>query len=207
MVYVPDNATGHETFVTGQQATPLGRQIFFKDGIYPLWELPNLSDNTPAALLSHGAGTASLAEINSSEICGLTLDADNESYGYLWVLPQVIDLSEDISFRYLESNSEAAATGTNLWVTKYLAITAGTTALAVGSVALDTVHTAQADVAANVPQWSPWGSIAASKTGVVTLTPGDDMLALKSYVDITTIANVTVYKAQVRYSSKYMLPG
>jgi hypothetical protein len=166
--------------------------------IKTIFEFPNISDPTPANLLSHGTGTPALAEINASEICGLTLDADTESYGFQVVLPYDLDPDEDVDFRFLWSNSEVAATGSGLFVMTYNAVHVGVgTAIAIGATALDVPVANQVDLAANVQRWTPWGTINAG--ALSHLVPGDDVLHAKVAIDLTVIANATLYCGQMRH--------
>lgn len=157
-----------------------------------------------ASLVGLGAGTPALAEINTSEIAGFTLDADDESVSAIFPLPSDIDTAKDVRVRVLWSNSEAAATGTAQFACTYKEIDEGTTALAEAATAFDTDAAAEADLAANVVQWGPWNTI---DGGTLTGTPGDDMLVLKCAVDLTTAADATVYGFQLDYYREFFGAG
>ena len=205
MTYLPHGATGQDSRDHWRgAATPLSKYIFDRI-IKSLFELPAIQNATgPADLLGHGTGTPALAEINSSETVGLTLDANNEGFGVLWQIPMELDDSGAIDYRLLWSNSEAAGTGSALFAGEYTKLVAGTTAIAVGATALDTVIAADVDLAANVINWTPWGTILGTAVTALAITPGDDFLALHFKVTLTTIADATVHAGNVRYYRKYI---
>jgi len=199
MAYNPYGATGLEDWSSFSTCAPLSRFIFDR----PIVSIPLLpGGHCNNSLVSMGTGTPAVAEINTSEVGGFTLDADNESVSFLFPFPLDIDLSKEIDLRMLWSNSESAATGTGRVLWYHKAITAGTTAIAVATTAPGSVAAAQVDLAANVVLWSGWSVIAAST--FAANVAGDDVLIVKAYVDLTTIANMTLYMAQVRYYRKYL---
>lgn len=159
------------------------------------------SDTNIDSPIGLGAGTPAFAEINTSELGGFTLDANDESVSALVPLPSDIDVSKAVRIRVLWSNSEAAGTGGATFTCVYTPLTVGTDAIAVGATALDTVITADVDLAANVLNWSPWGTITG---GTLTDTPGDDVMAVKCAVTLDTIANATVYGFQMDYYREYI---
>lgn len=164
-----------------------------------LIDFPAVSNATgPADLLGQGTGTPALSEINTAEICGLVLDANSESFGALWLIDQRCDITQPVDVGVLWSNSEAAGTGSGLFVAVVTELIAGTTAMAVGATVMDTPITGDVDLAANVVDWSPYGVIAAGSL-TTTLVPNDDLLAWKFSVTLTTIANAAVYMARIRY--------
>lgn len=198
----PLNFRGSESADQIKTASPAFGQFVAYEVQRELWNFPNLLDTGAADnAQSMGTGAAEFAELNTSEIGGIYCDTSTDSYGTLWVLPAEIDVSKDIKFRVLWSNSEAAATGSCTWAVKYTPLTAGTTAFAIGATALGTAITAQADLAANVQQWSPLGVLAG---GTLTNTPGDDSLTLTTICTLTTIANATALALQVHYSRRYV---
>lgn len=156
----------------------------------------------PANLLSQGTGTAAIAEINSSEICGVTFDADSESVGFLWGLPDIIDLSEAIYIVCIWANSTAAVTGSAKFSLVYTPITVGTTALAIGATALDTVIADDADSAtAYAVQETEIGQIAAS---TLSGKPGVDYLACKVAVDLTTVTDATLLGVVCEFARRFI---
>ncbi len=157
----------------------------------------------PADLTSMGTGTCAISEVTTSEIAGFNFDNDSESVGALWRLPDDIDLTEAIYFAclWLKIQNAAAATGSAQLSIVYTPITAGTTALAVGATALDTVIADQADAARYVPKWTALGAIAASTlTGAV----GIDLLATKTAVDLTTITDAHLMGVLVDFARKFV---
>lgn len=166
-----------------------------------IW-VPFKNDAIVASLVGHGDGTPDVAEINTSEIAGFTLDADDESVSVLMPIPADIDLSEDIRVRVLCSNSAAAGTGSYAFAVTYTAITAGTTALAAASTSTGvTDGSAKDDVAANVLDWSSWSTI---DGGTFSGTAGDDLWVVKVAVALTTITDLTVYGLQMEYYRKQL---
>ena len=73
---IPTNGTGLQDTQSLRTGMP-GAKEFVRDRVVEkLFDFPAIQNATgPADLLSHGTGTAALSEINSAEICGLTLDA------------------------------------------------------------------------------------------------------------------------------------
>jgi len=199
MAHIPRGASGQEGWAGFTEATPLSHLIFDR----PIKTIPLLAGGhmAVASLVSMGAGTPAVAEINTSEMGGFTTDGNNDSVAILWVLPVDIDLAKDIDLRGLWSNSESAGTGTGLLKFKYKSFTAGTTAVAVPATACDTDASAQTDLGANIALWSGWSTISG---GTISTTPGDDYLGIKGYVTLDTIADMTVYAYQIRYYRKYL---
>jgi len=167
--------------------------------IVTIFDFPNLQEATPADLLGQGAGTPALTEINASEICGLVMDANLESHGFQVVLPYDMDVTEDVDFRFLWSNSEAAATGAGLWVMFYNPVRVGViTPIAIAATQIQVPIQNQVDLAANVQQWTSWGSITAGQLGA--LEAGTDVLhCCINMTTLDTIANATLYCGQMRY--------
>lgn len=182
-------------------ASPLS-QNFVIDQPKVWYPVSGGSQVSVASLVGLGTGTPAIAEINTSEINGFTLDADNESVSWLVPIPVGIDLSKDIVWRCLGSNSESAGTGTMKLLLKYGVMTADTTALAVAATTTGVTNgDAQADLAANVLDWSNTMTIAG---GTFSGTPGDDFWVIMVYADVTTIANWTLYGCQMSYYSKWI---
>lgn len=159
------------------------------------------SEVTVASLVGLGAGTPVPTEVNSSEVGGFLTDADDESFSALIPVPADVDLAKDIRIRALWSNSEAAGTGSGKVVFTYEPFIVGTTAISVANDACDTDGATVTDLAANVLTWSTWSTI---DGGTISLTPGDDFLIVKAAVDVTTIADMTVYGIQLEYYRKWL---
>jgi hypothetical protein len=160
----------------------------------------NLRAVGPLAIESLGNGNPQLLDINTSDIAGMTFNANGEIYGFEVELPYDMDPNQDVDFRLKWSNSAAAATGSALWILLYNAvITANAgTAIAIGATALDTPYGVDVDAGADIQKWTPWGTIAAG--GLSALTPGDDCLDMSLEMDtFDTIVDATLYKVQMRY--------
>ena len=201
----PPVCTGHETYNDLQHASPDPARTQNRK-IANLWNLPNISGNTHTdELVSHGAGNAELLEINSSEICGFDLDADDESYGSLWIYPVEIDLSADVDFRVIWGSDAGASTGSYQFKVLYTPIAFETTALAVGAAALDTVIADDKPIAtAFAMQATTWGTIDGGTVSAVTYEPGEAALAVKTYVDVTSISDGRAYELQARYYRRFI---
>ena len=156
---------------------------------------------TTDTIISAGAGTCVLTEINSSEVMGMLFNSDNDSHSWLVPIPADIDLEQAIRFRALWSNSQSVGTGSARFYFTYLELNEGTTALAVASSTMSTDGANQTDLAANVLQWSNWSTLNAS---TLTTVPGDDFLVVKCYVDVTTISDATLFGAQMEYYRKFI---
>jgi len=208
--HIPTGANSTSSAAQFKHASPFSQNfVFDKPRIWIPLHQANIDVNTTndggitttSVVRSVGTGSVSLLEINSSEVNGFTFDSDNDSVGFMIPIPHDIDLAQQIGLRVLWSNSEAAATGTARFYFKYIPLTVGTDAIAVGSTAMGTDGAAQADLGANVLQWSTWSYIAAS---TLTDVPGDGVLVFKLYVDVTTIADCSVFGVQLEYSRKWL---
>ena len=205
MALMPPNATGHETYDDLNHAFA-GPQHVQNRVVRSLWSVPNVSGvdtSTANDLMSQGAGTDDLVEINSSEICGFSFDADDASYGHLWLYPEEVDLSGDIDFRAVWCESGTTTTNSCKFIVVYTPLAEGT-AVAVGSTALDTVI---ADDLANGTsyglQFSPWGTIDGNTISSTTYAPGEAALAIKTYVDVSSVTALTL-NLQARYYRRYI---
>jgi hypothetical protein len=158
-----------------------------------------------ASLAGVGNGGPVTQELGTSEITSIFMADAGDTYSCLWLIPPQADVTKQIDFRILWSQSQSAGTGSCLWKVFYTAITAGgaTALTAPASTALDTTISSQDDLGADIPQWTGWGSISANKAGVSSLTPGDDLMLVKLESDThDTITDVDLIEAQVRYYVK-----
>ena len=201
---LPSNHTGEDKITARTLAnySDFTKNFVNDRPIVTVFDFPNIQEATPADLLGQGAGTPLLSEINASEICGLTMDANTESHGFEVVLPHDMDVDEDVDFRFLWSNSEAAATGSGLWVMFYNPCRVGvSTAIAVAATQIQVPIQNQVDLAAEVQQWTSWGSITAGQLSA--LEAGTDVLhCCINATTLTVIANMTLYCGQMRYSRR-----
>lgn len=203
--YRPSSGSGMQTADTFVNACKVGKEMFFDRPIKTIWSAgPNYSTTDGHWTFTPGSAHPTIAEVNSSGIIAPICNADNEGFCCKWIIPTDCDVSKQIDFRvYWCDVTDAAGTGTALWVVTYNAVTFGGTALAAATTALDTVLVAQTNLAAYIPQWTAWGSISAAKTGITTLSPGESMLNLKVILDLTTITDADPLLMQVRYYRKY----
>ncbi len=202
----PHNFRGTEGVTQLKTSSPAFSQFVAHKVRRPLWSVPNIGYDvagTADNLESFGAGNPELAQINSSEICGFTAAANDDSYGQLWLIPSDIDIGEEIRFRVFWSESGTGGAGSAQYVIKYKELVTETTAVAIGATALDTVIAADTPSAtANCLQSTPWGVMDAD-----TLTSGGEgeyALATICTCTLTTISDATAYQAEVEYSRRFV---
>lgn len=194
----PTNGSGSQTCLTLRNSTEFGKEFTADRVKRVLFYLPNFV--AAADLVSMGAGTADLDEVNATEIAGIE-HATTESYSTLWVLPDEIDLAQALDIRVLWCDEAAASGATQACTVTYQAITAGTDTMVAPATALGTAIAAKADLAADIPHWSSWGSIAAS---TITDTPGEDLCNFKILWTLTTLTALWTLSAQVRYYRRFV---
>jgi hypothetical protein len=167
---------------------------------------PAYNASGPADLIGLGTGTPALSEISTFGLAGVNLNADNETFHSLWDIPYEADLEQEIAIRHkwLKIQDAAAATGTALLTDTYLALVDGTTALAAQTTAFDTDRAAQAVAARYVPQWTDWSTISAASVQALGLTAGEDQIAFKHLVDLTTITDCHVLVSQIAYYRRFI---
>ena len=200
----PPVATGHEDYSVFQHSSPTPANTQNRV-LTNLWNLPSIGGTGPANLVSHGATNPELAEIASSEICGFTFDGSNDSYGSIWHYPVEIDLTGDVDFRVIWSESGTGGSGTGTFTVVYTPIALETTALSVGATALDTIIAADPpSTTANCIQATAFGTLTGGTISPVTYEPGEAALAIKTYVTFATITDSTVYELQARYYRRFI---
>ena len=202
---LPSNHTGEDKITARNLANYSDHNKNFVNDrpIVKIFDFPNIMNATgPADLMGQGGGTPTLPEVNASEICGLFMDTNLDSHGFQVVLPHDMDVNEQVDFRYLWSNSEAAATGAGLWVMFYNPVRVGvSTAIAIAATQIQVPIQNQVDLAANVQQWTSWGSITAGQ--LLALEAGTDVLhCCINMTTLDTIADATLYCGQMRYSRR-----
>ena len=204
-IHEPTNHTITATARNLRNYNDFAKNYIMDRPIVKTFDFPNIMNATgPADLMGQGGGTPTLPEVNASEICGLFMDTDLDSHGFEVVLPYDMDVDEQVDFRYLWSNSEAAATGSALWVMFYNPVKVGvSTAIAIAATQIDVPIANQVDLAANVQRWTSCGSISAGFLSA--LTPGDDVLhCCINMTTLTVLADATLYCGQMRYHRKYL---
>lgn len=194
----PTNGSGKQTVDTLRTGSRVGKEWIADRVKRPLFILPNFV--AAADLVSMGAGTGDLDEVNATEIAGIEF-ATTESYSVLWILPDEIDLSEDIDVRALWCDEAAASGDTQTCVATYQAITTGTDTMVAPATAVDTAIDAKADLAADIPHWSSYGTI---DGGTIDDTPGDDLCNWKFTWTLSTLTALWQLSAQVRYYRKFV---
>lgn len=158
----------------------------------------------PAPLQGTGTGNPLLTANGTSEIAGFLTNADNESVGAFFVLPDDMDVTEAVNVFVYWSNSAAASANSCKWIGTYREYVAGTTAVAVPATAYgtnraDQVCTGGADVLMCSAE-----SIIAAAGLTATLKPGVDAMGLKEKVDLTTITDATLWAILVEYGRQYI---
>jgi hypothetical protein len=194
----PTYGSGSQTTHRLRNSDKFGKEFVADRVKRPLFYLPNFV--AAADLVSMGAGTADLDEVNATELGGIQC-ATTESYSTLWVLPDEIDLAQPIDIRVLTCDEAAASGDTQTAVVTYQAVTVGTDALVAPATALNTLIVAQADLAADIPWWTTWGTI---NGGTITDIPGEDLCNIKILWTLSTLGAIWTLSAQVRYYRKFV---
>lgn len=201
MAYSPTNSSGNSSVTKMRNSDKFCKEFVMDRPIVSMFSFPCYTTTDTFVGLVPGTGHPVLTNINSSGILGLTLNADNEGYSWLWRLPVDLDVGQIIRFRFYGSNSEATSASKYFTCTmSYTQAVAGTTAIAAAGTAL-TANSETYAVGANVFQNTPWISMAAS---TLTGTPGDDALICKFVVDVTTIADFTLFGGEAQYYRAYI---
>ena len=164
-----------------------------------LFNFMHATGATDAELEGADTGTPVFDEIGTSGLIAPLL-TNTDSYSFMLPLPQDIDLSKDVAFRYLFSNSEAAAAGSYIPTMEYGIHYAGTTAMVVAATALDTTFGSQVDLAANIPQWTDLGVISGGKLSA--MDADDDHLNVQLTAALATAANISLLRGQMLYYRK-----
>jgi hypothetical protein len=114
---------------------------------------------------SFGTGAAIYAELGTSTLGAIRLEATTDDVNYLWI-PTDFDNHFPLYIRYLWTSDYATANGTATFTTLYTALKAGD-APAIGATALTVVHGASTKVSATARTlyWSKFGTIAPIATG------------------------------------------
>jgi hypothetical protein len=194
----PTNGSGRQTAHALRTSDKGSKEFVADQHKEMLFVLPNFT--AAADLVSMGAGVADLDEVAGIEIVGVDCTT-NESYTTLWKLPDEIDVAQSIDFRVLCCDEAAASTDVQTAVITYQAVTVGTDALVAPATALNTVIVAQADLAANIPWWTSYGSIAAN---TIVDAPGEDLCNVKILWTLSTLVQIWTLGCQVRYFRKYV---
>jgi len=162
-------------------------------------------DNLEFTNTSTSTGAPELDELAASGVVGILMDTNADEFAWLWCPPEDADLAKDMDFRVIWSNREAAATGSCLWTLTYTEVVVGTTTLIDPATALDTVLVNQADLGAEIPNATAYGTI---DGGTLSFTLGTDYLALKvEATTLTTVADVHLIDVKCRYYRKYLGVG
>jgi hypothetical protein len=195
----PTNSSGSQTVHALRNSDKFGKEFVCDRHKEILFYLPNFV--AAANLVSMGVITAELDEVNATELGGV-MCATTESYSTLWILPDEIDLAQDLDFRVLFIDEAAKTLTTQTCVVTYQAVTVGTDALVAPATVLDTPIPAILDEGVDIPVWTDWGTIDGGTIGDV---PGDDLCNIK----IAWTLNVAcpalwTLSAQARYYRKFV---
>ena len=166
----------------------------------PIFDLGGLTATSFASL---AAGDPVGKEIAASGLQSIFMENNGDAYAHLWPVPADMDVNERIDLE-IEWSQEDAVTGSCLWTIKYLPIVMGTTALATPSTALDVPIVNQADLAADIPQLTSRGQIAAAKAAIAALRPGiDKILFLFEATTLTTITDCALIAAYIIFGKRF----
>lgn len=197
----PTNGSGQQTAAKLRNSDKFGKEFVCDRHKEMLFTLPNFY--TAADLVSMGVGDADLDEVNATEIAGIEC-LTTESYSTLWVIPDEIDLTQVIDFRVLCCDEAAASANVQTAVITYQSVTVGTDAMVAPATVLGTPIVAQADLAADIPWWTTWGSIAAN---TIADTPGEDLCNVKCAWTLVVLAAIWTLGIQVRYFRRWVGPA
>lgn len=195
---LPTNGSGNQTAALLRSHSYTGKEYIADQIKRPLFGFPNLV--AAADLVGMGAGTAELDECAATEIAGLEC-ATTESYSCLWVLPDEIDVSEAIDARILWEDAAAASTADQTIVATYQAVTTGTDTMVAPATAVGTAIAAKADLAADIPHWSSYATIAAA---TITDEPGEDLCNWKFTWTLVTLTAAWFLAGEVRYYRRFV---
>ena len=166
------------------------------------WSHLVLDDGTGSIVYKTG-GDPTLDQHNST-LCSGIKQVTTDNVGFMWILPVDIDARQAIDFRVVYTCNETSGSVTFTGLYKAVDSSDGSTTLAVGTVAFDTVWTGQTvGATAYIPQFSSWGGIDAAKTGVKTLVGGEDIIVGKVTNAITTATTLYIHGIQARYYKMY----
>jgi hypothetical protein len=141
------------------------------------------------------------AEMSSSHIMGVEI-ANAEHLGVMFSIPAELDMTKDLEFGILGSNSEAVdATKYSTIVTLYKSIKCdGTAAIALADTAVTSEMGLFYNVGAGYMQKSStFAKIAGATLAATGLTPGRDIMSLLFTNTITGAADFTCYRIFARY--------
>jgi len=195
---LPTNGSGNQTAALLRTHSYTGKEYIADQVKRPLFGFPNVV--AAADLVGMGAGTADLDECAATEIAGLEC-ATTESYSCLWVLPDEIDLAEAIDARILWEDEAAASGADQTIVATYQAVTTGTDTMVAPATAVGTAIAAKADLAADIPHWSSYATIAAS---TITDEPGEDLCNWKFTWTLVTLTAAWFLAGEVRYYRRFV---
>jgi len=169
-----------------------------------LWSFMNYLDTGSSDNMEGmGAGAPEFGEISTSSIGGVLIAASTDGYGQLWQLPSEIDLTADIKFRVLFSESGTGGSGSFLAAVTYKELVLGTTAVAIGATALSTAITATTpSTTANCLQGTVWGTLNGN-----TLTAGgqgENCVSLNVVGTLTTITDASMVALQCEYERRFV---
>lgn len=200
-MHIPSSSSRAATVQLLRQTCRFSKEAVLDRNLVQLFLNPNFVE--AADLVSMGAGTADLDEINATEIGGIEM-ATTESYSHCWPIPPQVDENQAIDIRVQWGSEAAASTDTQTPTVTYQAVTMGTSTWVAPATAIDTAIVVQADLGADIFMNSSWGQIAAATAGIQALVPGDDFINFKVLMTLSTLTAAWVVGAQIRYSRKYV---
>jgi hypothetical protein len=169
-----------------------------------IWECPIVRNVTGPADLENYDGLDYVA-VASSQTCGVKM-ANGGDINLMWWLPNELDVTQDIEFNLLCSNSETVdATKYHTFVTLYKALIVGTTAVAIPATAVTSEMATIKNIGANILQKSAtWAKIAGATVTAAGVVAGRDALMLMFTDTITGSADLSVYKVLAKYGIRQL---
>ncbi len=195
---LPTNGSGNQTAALLRTHSYTGKEYIADNIKRTLFAFPNLV--AAADLVSMGVGTADVDELNATEISGLEC-ATTESYSCIWVIPDEIDVSEEIKTRCLWGDEAAASTDVQTIVATFQEVETGVDAMVAPATAVDTAIDAQADLAADIPQWSSYSVV---DGGAITDEPGEDLMNWKHTFTLATLTAAWIMLGEVNFFRRFV---
>jgi hypothetical protein len=205
--YQPTGAKASSTQSKMRNSSPFANQ-FVMDFHYiwvpvtPMHFVVTSDGDITSTVKGVSAAAPITAEIGSSDITGITLDADAEDFSVMIPAPIGCDWAQASYVRVLYSESSSTV-GSVLFALSYGEITVDSEAIAVAATTTG-VTDGDADATSatgNALEWANWSTVAASTFSV---QGGKDMLIFKFDVDLTTVTDSTVYGIQFKCAQKYV---
>lgn len=143
--------------------------------------------------LSFGAGAPIIAELGTSNIAAIRMEAVTDEIDWLWV-PADLDNRHKLAIRYLWTSDYAVANGTARFDTLYTAVAPGT-AVTIGATALTLLPgvSTKTSATARAVYWSKYGQLAPIATGAnANHTFHPDTIAVTFNCKVGAVTGITI---------------